>query len=244
AVFDASGGAFRRPGTSASDASNSFHAFLSRQNKMETDKRRHIEAMQELTSHPFRPAICPESAKIHSESNKGSFLQRVARDAARKEHEAGRQQAAGKHDPDCTFKPQITARSATLQGRSVMELSRGDQLKRETTKRLTRLRAEQELLTDTTFRPRINAASRMAVSKLKVVSDPANYIATVESFRRLKEQSVMRGAIERAAKEVEGCTFSPETTECPAYISRIARSISASKNASGKKKTRVKPDWR
>ena len=47
------------------------------------------------------------------------------------------------HDPDCTFKPQITARSATLQGRSVMELSRGDQLKRETTKRLTRLRAEQ-----------------------------------------------------------------------------------------------------
>lgn len=48
---------------------------------------------QEMTSHPFKPAICPESAKIHSESNKGSFLQRVARDAARKEHEAGRQQA-------------------------------------------------------------------------------------------------------------------------------------------------------
>ncbi|CAN0014617.1 unnamed protein product, partial [Ectocarpus sp. 13 AM-2016] len=86
------------------------------------------------------------------------------------------------HDPDCTFKPQITARSATLQARSVVELSRGDQLKRETTQRLSRLRAEQELLADTTFRPRINAdaASRMAVSKLKVVSDPDNYIATVE----------------------------------------------------------------
>lgn len=40
----------------------------------------------------------------------------------------------------------------------------------------------QELLADTTFRPRINAdaASRTAVSKLKVVSDPDNYIATVE----------------------------------------------------------------
>lgn len=38
----------------------------------------------------------------------------------------------------------------------------------------------QELLADTTFRPRINAASGMAVSKLKVVSDPGNYIATVE----------------------------------------------------------------
>lgn len=41
----------------------------------------------------------------------------------------------------------------------------------------------QELLADTTFRPRINAdaVSRMAVSKLKVVSDPGNYIATVEA---------------------------------------------------------------
>ena len=51
--------------------------------------------------------------------------------------------AAGLHDPDCTFKPKITARSANLQARSVVELSRGDQLKRETTQRLTRLRAEQ-----------------------------------------------------------------------------------------------------
>ena len=47
AVFGSpEGGAFRRPGTGTSDASSSFHAFLSRQNKMETDKRRHIEAMQ------------------------------------------------------------------------------------------------------------------------------------------------------------------------------------------------------
>ncbi|CAM9090793.1 unnamed protein product, partial [Hapterophycus canaliculatus] len=180
----------RRQGTggAASDTSSSFHAFLSRQNKMETDKRKHIEEIQAsgdieaMRQNTFRPEICAESKKIHLESNKGDFLQRVARDAARKEHEALRQKAAGLHDPDCTFKPQITARSATLQARSVVELSRGDQLKRETTQRLTRLRAEQELLADTTFRPRINAdaASRMAVSKLKIVSDPDSYIANVE----------------------------------------------------------------
>eukprot|EP00903_Cladosiphon_okamuranus_P016343 g15071.t1 len=235
----------------ASDTSSSFHAFLSRQNKMETDKLKHIEQIQVMQQYTFKPEICPESTKIHQESNKGDFLQRVAREAARKEHEAVRQKAAGLHDPDCTFKPKITARSANLQARSVVELSRGDQLKRETTQRLTRLRAEQELLADTTFRPRINAdaASRMAVSKLKVVSDPGNYIATVENLRRRKEESVVRGAIEKAAKEVEGCTFRPETTECPAYITRIAKSISASKalpaSAGGKKKVRpIKPDWR
>ena len=30
---------------------------------------------------------------------------------------------------------------------------------------------------------------------------------------------MVRGALERAAKEVEECTFAPKTTECPAYIS-------------------------
>lgn len=54
-----------------------------------------------------------------------------------------RLQAAEKYNPECTFKPKITARSSNRQGRSVVELSRGDQLKRETTLRLAKLRAEQ-----------------------------------------------------------------------------------------------------
>lgn len=52
-------------------------------------------------------------------------------------------QAAEKYNPECTFKPKITTRSSNLQSRSVVELSRGDQLKRETTLRLAKLRAEQ-----------------------------------------------------------------------------------------------------
>lgn len=44
-----------------------------------------------MRQNTFRPEICAESKKIHMESNKGDFLQRVARDAARKEHEAVRQ---------------------------------------------------------------------------------------------------------------------------------------------------------
>lgn len=52
-------------------------------------------------------------------------------------------QAAEKYNPECTFKPKITTRSSNLQPRSVVELSRGDQLKKETTLRLAKLRAEQ-----------------------------------------------------------------------------------------------------
>lgn len=45
-----------------------------------------------------------------------------------------------------------------------------------------RLLLIQELLADTTFRPRTNAnaVSKLAESRLKVVSDPDSYIATVE----------------------------------------------------------------
>lgn len=45
-----------------------------------------------MSAPSFKPTICPESIKIHQESNKGDFLQRVARDAAKKEHEAVRKQ--------------------------------------------------------------------------------------------------------------------------------------------------------
>ncbi len=52
-----------------------------------------------------------------------------------------------------------------------------------------------------------------------VLSPPSRPgITSHQSIRRRKEESVVRGAIERAAKEVEGCTFKPQTTECPAYI--------------------------
>lgn len=51
---------------------------------------------QEMQQHSFQPEICAESTKIHMESNKGDFLQRVARDAARKEHEVVRQKVIDK----------------------------------------------------------------------------------------------------------------------------------------------------
>lgn len=56
---------------------------------------RYLVFHQAMQRHPFQPEICAESTKIHMESNKGDFLQRVARDAARKEHEVIRQKVIG-----------------------------------------------------------------------------------------------------------------------------------------------------
>jgi hypothetical protein len=79
-------------------------------------------------------------------------------------------QAALKHSDNCTFTPQITAKSQRLEPRSVSEMSRGDQLKRETSVRLSRLRAEQSQLEDVTFKPQLNEGgiARTAKSHLQV----------------------------------------------------------------------------
>jgi hypothetical protein len=79
-------------------------------------------------------------------------------------------QAALKHSDNCTFTPQITAKSQQLEPRSVSEMSRGDQLKRETSVRLSRLRAEQSQLEDVTFKPQLNEGgiARTAKSHLQV----------------------------------------------------------------------------
>lgn len=40
----------------------------------------------------------------------------------------------------------------------------------------------------------------------------------VQMLRQRKEESILRGAIEKERKEVEGCTFKPNISLCPAYI--------------------------
>lgn len=63
-----------------------------------------------MRQHTFKPEICAESTKIHQESNKGDFLQRIARDAARKEHETVRQKVTGyRHAKQQNRKRHMTA---------------------------------------------------------------------------------------------------------------------------------------
>lgn len=49
-------------------------------------------------------------------------------------------------------------------------------------------------------------------------SPPSPVRLPAQMLRRRKEESISRGAIEKEQKEVEDCTFKPNTTVCPAYI--------------------------
>lgn len=63
--MDSSGGeAARQRKKEANDASNSFHAFLSRQNKMEINKLRRIDAIQARYSRVVELQLTPSAKRI------------------------------------------------------------------------------------------------------------------------------------------------------------------------------------
>ncbi|CAM9162648.1 unnamed protein product [Phaeothamnion confervicola] len=231
----------------------SFREFLARQNQSVVRRQRLIEHLSARAAPPFRPELCPGSRRLHDANNRGDFLQRVARDAIRKGQEAVRMEARRKGQ-EPTFQPEVTSRSKAMPSRTPVQMSRGDQLRRETAQRLAKLRAEQERLTDMTFQPALNcdyhggggggSGATQAQGKLRVISEPALYVKRVQVQQLKKDEAVRRRALEREAQEVAGCTFRPETTPCPSYIRRIARSTAAARAAAPAEPALTKPEWR
>lgn len=82
-----------------------FEQFLARQNQRESRRQKRIEEVrkQEDGKCVSKPKICRKSAELARSSMQGTFLQRVAKDALRKEHEALRQKASSAEDPECTL---------------------------------------------------------------------------------------------------------------------------------------------
>jgi hypothetical protein len=88
-------------------------------------------------------------------------------------------------DPDCTFKPSINPRSKSLKARSVVEMSRGDMLRKESAQRLLRLKAEQAQLDGLTFQPEINPASREIEGRLRITREADTYLQRVQLDMKL-----------------------------------------------------------
>ena len=160
----------------------------------------------------------------------------------------GRLKASHGQDPECSFKPKLTEKSNQLAegGRSVVELSRGDMLRKETTQKLLRLRKEQEELATLTFAPEIKhktALAKNADSRIKIHSEPETYLERLQKDTKNKQIEIKRRKQAEERKELEECTFMPETSECPGYIKRIARSMALTKqNEVPREKKQA--DWR
>ncbi len=148
-------------------------------------------------------------------------------------------------DPECTFVPAINPASRALRRRSVVDMSRGDALKRETATRLLRLRLEQEGLEGVTFKPVINASSGGGVEgRLKVLSDPDTYVARLSAEAAAQAEKARRAASSAEVSELAECTFTPKVNDAPDYIKRIARHMALTRAVKAPEPASAKPEWR
>ena len=179
----------------------------------------------------FRPSLCRKSLEMSEQHFKGEFLDRVERDVLRRADHEQKTLATGKVDFGCTFRPVILEKSEKLRGRSTYEMSRGDLLRRETNQRMMKLRIEREDIAELTFQPEISNLAKNTESALRLKENPSFFLDYYKSNQMRKQLLNERETSLRAEKELELCTFSPQTIDCPSYVKRIAKSMAAVKAA-------------
>ncbi|KAH9095931.1 hypothetical protein Ae201684P_010140 [Aphanomyces euteiches] len=231
-------------GEAEAERKQKFQEFIRRQLAQEHERQRKLEEARKNRALAFKPNINKKSNEIMQQGRKGDFIERVAKYALRKEHEKLKKKSIKLMDPQCTFKPKINDVSAKRTPRSVTELSRGDLLKRETSQRLMKLRMEQHEMTQLTFKPAVNLAIPHVESKLKVVSDPENYVQRLQEHTLKLYEKQRKALQEQEIQEFSECTFKPQTIQVPSYISRIAKSMELTKAHKPQPRTPSRPEWK
>lgn len=182
-------------------------------------------------------------------NSRGAFLERVERDHLRRVEHEDQAEKQALVDSEGTFQPKLFTRNKLL-GRSVYEMSQGDYLKAEQKLRLLKYRTERELLSELTFEPHLSkhslAYGKSVFDRAKELNSSVSdlYVSTLSNLQKQRgEQEKLR-----IEQDLAGCTFTPKTTKCPAYIKRIARSVSVSRAAKKaeleKSQIHEKPLWK
>ncbi|KAL7998529.1 hypothetical protein Plhal703r1_c29g0117321 [Plasmopara halstedii] len=225
-----------------------FKQFIERQKFFEQARHKRIEQTKQQLTPGYKPNINKNSRAMMGKGRKGTFLQRVSTYARRKEHGNLKTKFVQSSDPNCTFKPAINQASIKRKPRSIIELSRGDLLRRETAQRLMKLKMEQEEMASLTFRPQLNRTSERYEGRLKITSSPETYLQRVKEQTQERSIKQRRAIQQKEIGEFNECTFKPRTIEAPAYVQRIARSVSLTKAFRAQHealaRAKEKPEWK
>lgn len=179
---------------------------------------------------------------MNSNGTSAVFLDRVQKEIEkRKEFE---QKVELVVDKECTFTPNINKKAALKPSRSRTELSLGDKFKHEAKLKMLQIEIEQETQAALTFKPELSRKGKEVQGKLRINEDPGAYLEWIKNKRQEQEKERMMEQKRREDEEAQECTFAPRTTQCPAYIKRIAESISKMKSARGPSEERARPDWK
>eukprot|EP00753_Platysulcus_tardus_P009648 PLAT2226.1.p1 GENE.PLAT2226.1~~PLAT2226.1.p1 ORF type:complete len:873 (-),score=343.80 PLAT2226.1:94-2712(-) len=228
----------------STSSKKSFNEFIARQRQLERRREKRVKELRARSTPSHKPKLCKKSRALTKRHSGATFLQRLARDSLRKERSSLRVKAEVSKDPEATFTPAINPASRALAARSPSALSFDDQVAKETRVRDLKLRADKAEMEGVTFRPTISRGSRHAESKLKVVSDPKNYLKRLQQQKKERADRERRLQAEREMAELEHCRFKPETHACPAYITRIARSMALTRKSKAAEAKEEKPRWR
>lgn len=174
------------------------------------------------------------------------FMTRLERDLKRRSSHEQENELTHNDQTEYTFQPKINKKAELLRSRSSFEMSYGDQLRHDTKLKMLQQQNEQAELAGATFKPKISTkAKELSRSKLQLSDDPSLFLEWVQEKKRTQELFRESELKKREEEELKDCTFKPSTTECPAYIKRIAESISKMKSARGNTvRSHAKPDWR
>lgn len=186
--------------------------------------------------------------------NEADILKRIAKEQ--------QQEVVSQLDENCTFHPHIqsarkgsnsssSSSSAGQRSRSAFELSHGDALRKETNRRMLKLKNDQQELQHMTFQPKISDYAKEVSGRLQINNEQSQS----QFLEFLKQENIKKEAKRleilrlRDEQEAKSCTFSPQTTDCPAYIKRIAKSMSIVKAARNSTSglldnSNLKPDWK
>jgi len=118
----------------------------------------------------------------------------------------------------------ISAHAERLPRRSTDDLSRGDAERQLIAHEMLVKQYDDEARKSLTFRPTIKQLSCVD-SKLKVASDPDNYLKRVESAAQQQDRMQRMELNRRKESEMSECTFKPRIRESPQFVKRIATSV-------------------
>lgn len=228
----------------AEETERRLREFLARQEAALKKRERDVERLREETAPALQPQLCAKSLELVESTRPGAFLQRVAGTLAAREQSLVKRRSRAAVDSECTFRPAINPASKVLAPRTATQLSRGDQLRRETSLRMKRLALEAASLEGATFAPQINERSKYTPGRLRLSTEPDTYLQRLAQEAAAAAEKARVQAAEAADEELANCTFAPEVHDAPEYVKRIARSMAMSRAMQPQDKQPSRPEWR
>eukprot|EP00668_Euglena_longa_P035711 GGOE01045883.1.p1 GENE.GGOE01045883.1~~GGOE01045883.1.p1 ORF type:complete len:741 (-),score=209.83 GGOE01045883.1:285-2507(-) len=203
-----------------------FAAFLERQNALEQKRQEELEKLRTQSQDPHHPRLNRKSVKLLGKvSQESDFLGRQV--GHQRRHDKELSQLTKAMAKELTFEPDINPRSKALSARGPVEFVFKDAERLQKRKEKLAKYYTDQAARDTTFHPKVNAGAGPATGRLRFgegLKGYSRFLKAQEERRETQRQAVQK-KLER--EELKHCTFQPQTVELPAYIKRLAQSLSS-----------------